>query len=206
MTEHDSKQLLASYGIPVTREQVVTSASAAVKAATTIGYPVVMKASSTAIAHKSDRGLVRVGLESARAVRHAYAELATQSDGSVLVSEMVQGGVECVVGVSLDDLFGPVVMFGLGGVFVEMFQDVSFRVPPFDAVEARRMVDEVRSSALLRGARGHAKGDIKAVVDTLMKVQRLAVDNAGRLVELDINPLAVLPEGVVALDALAVTR
>jgi acyl-CoA synthetase (NDP forming) len=206
LSEHDSKQLLASYGIPVTREDVVTSASGAVKAAATIGYPVVMKASAAAIAHKSDQGLVRIGLESASAVRHAYAELAPHSDGSVLVSEMVDGGVECVVGVSHDDLFGPVVMFGLGGVFVEIFEDVSFRVPPFDASEARRMVDEVRGSALLRGARGRAKGDIKALVDTLMKVQRLAVDNSERLAELDINPLAVLPEGVVALDALAITR
>jgi acyl-CoA synthetase (NDP forming) len=97
-------------------------------------------------------------------------------------------------------------MFGLGGLFVEVFEDVSFRVPPFDEVEARRMVDEVRSSALLRGARGQPKGDIKALVDTLMRVQRLAVDNADRIAELDINPLVVLPKGVVALDALTVTR
>jgi acetate---CoA ligase (ADP-forming) len=206
LSEHESKELLASYGIPVTREDVVTSASGAVKAAAAIGYPVVMKASSPDIAHKSDRGLVRLGLESARAVRHAYAELAPDGDGSVLVSEMVEGGVECVVGVSHDDLFGPVVMFGLGGLFVEVFEDVSFRVPPFDEVEARRMVDEVRSSALLRGARGQPKGDIKALVDTLMRVQRLAVDNADRIAELDINPLVVLPKGVVALDALTVTR
>ena len=89
---------------------------------------------------------------------------------------------------------------------MEIFEDVSFRVPPFDAAEARRMVDEVRSSALLRGARGRAKADVKALVDTIMKVQRLAVDNADRLAELDINPLAVLPKGVVALDALAITR
>jgi acyl-CoA synthetase (NDP forming) len=165
-----------------------------------------MKASSAAIAHKSDRGLVQLGLESATAVRHAYAELAPHTDGSVLVSDMVEGGVECVVGVSQDDLFGPVVMFGLGGLFVEIFEDVAFRVPPFDASEARRMIDEVRGSALLRGARGRAKADVKAVVDTIMKVQRLAVDNEGRLAELDINPLAVLSKGVVALDALVVTR
>jgi acyl-CoA synthetase (NDP forming) len=206
MSEHESKELLASYGIPVTREEVVTSASAAVRAASAIGLPVAMKASSAAIAHKSDRGLVQLGLESATAVRHAYAELAPHTDGSVLVSDMVEGGVECVVGVSQDDLFGPVVMFGLGGLFVEIFEDVAFRVPPFDASEARRMIDEVRGSALLRGARGRAKADVKAVVDTIMKVQRLAVDNEGRLAELDINPLAVLSKGVVALDALVVTR
>ena len=206
LSEHDSKQLLAAYGVPVTREAVAGSAAAAVKAASAIGYPVVLKASSAAIAHKSDRGLVHVGLASAKAVREAYARIAPHSDGEVLVSEMVTGGTECVVGVSQDELFGPVVMFGLGGVFVEVFEDVTFRVPPFDAAEARRMVDEVRGARLLRGARGRPKGDIRALVDTIMKVQRLAIDNAGRLAELDINPLVVLPKGVVALDALAVTR
>jgi acyl-CoA synthetase (NDP forming) len=206
LTEHESKQLLAAYGITVTREEVVTSASAAAKAASSIGYPVVLKASSSAIAHKSDRGLVRLGLDSAKAVRDAYAALAAESDGAVLVSEMVPGGVECAVGVNHDELFGPVVMFGLGGVFVEIFEDVSFRVPPFDAAEARRMIDEVRGSALLRGARGRTKGDVRALVDTIMKVQRLAVDNADRIAELDINPLVVLPKGAIALDALVVTR
>jgi acyl-CoA synthetase (NDP forming) len=206
LNEHESKQLLASYAIPVTREEIVTSATGAVRAAATIGYPVAMKASSSDITHKTDRGLVRLGLGSARAVRDAYAELAPHSDGSALVTEMVDGGVECVVGVSHDELFGPVVMFGLGGVFVEVFEEVSFRVPPFDAAEARRMIDEVRGSALLRGARGRAKADVKALVDTIVKVQALAVDNEARLAELDINPLAVLPKGVVALDALAITR
>jgi acyl-CoA synthetase (NDP forming) len=122
----------------------------------------------------------------------------------VLIAEQIEGGTECVIGVSHDELFGPVVMFGLGGVFIEVFEDVTFRVPPFDKAEARRMVDEVRGAALLKGARGRPKGDIKALVDTIMKVQRLAVDNADTLAELDINPLVVLPKGVVALDALAV--
>jgi acyl-CoA synthetase (NDP forming) len=91
-------------------------------------------------------------------------------------------------------------------VFIEVFDDVTFRVPPFDKHEARRMIDEVKGAALLRGARGRPKGDITALVDTIMKVQRLAVDNADRLAELDINPLVVLPKGVVALDALVIHR
>jgi acyl-CoA synthetase (NDP forming) len=210
LSEHDSKRLLVEYGIAVTREEVVTSAAAAVRAAAAIGYPVVLKASSAAIAHKSDLGLVKVGLVDAKAVRAAYAEVAqhprVRGDGAVLVSEMVTGGTECVVGVSHDELFGPVVLFGLGGVFLEVFNDVTFRVPPFTKDEARRMIDETVGSALLRGARGRPKGDIGALVDVVMKVQRLAVDNAGRLAELDINPLVVLPKGAVALDALAVTR
>jgi acyl-CoA synthetase (NDP forming) len=206
LTEHDAKQVLAAYGIGVTREEVVTSAAAAVKAAGRIGYPVVLKASSSTIAHKSDAGLVKVGLQTAKEVRAAYDAIAPHSDGTVLVSELISGGTECVVGVSHDDLFGPTVMFGLGGVFVEVFEDVTFRVPPFTKDEAARMVDEVRGAALLRGARGRPKGDVRALVDTLMKVQRLAVDCAAEIAELDINPLVVLPKGVVALDALLVTQ
>jgi acyl-CoA synthetase (NDP forming) len=201
--EHASKQLLAAYGIPVTREEVVTSAKRAVKAAEAIGFPVVMKAEG--VDHKSDDGLVRLGVDSAKAVRNAYDELAART-GRVLVAEQIDGGVECVIGVSHDELFGPVVMFGLGGVFIEVFEDVTFRVPPFDKREARRMIDEVRGAALLKGARGRPKADINALVDTIMKVQRLAVDNADTLAELDINPLVVLPKGVVALDALAIAK
>jgi len=201
--EHASKQLLAHYGIPVTREEVVTSAVAAVKAANAIGFPVVLKAEG--VDHKSDEGLVRLGLSSAKDVREAFAELSART-GRVLVAEQISGGTECVIGVSHDELFGPVIMFGLGGVFIEVFRDVTFRVPPFDKDEARRMIDEVKGAALLKGARGRPKVDIKALVDTIMKVQKLAVDNAGQLAELDINPLVVLPKGVVALDALAVAR
>jgi acyl-CoA synthetase (NDP forming) len=108
--------------------------------------------------------------------------------------------------VSQDDLFGPVVMFGLGGVFVEVFEDVAFRVPPFDRAEARRMVDQTKGSKLLAGARGRPKAKISALIDVIMKVQQLALDLDDRLEELDINPLVVRPDGVVALDALIVRR
>ncbi len=136
LSEHDSKLLLATYGIAVTREEVCTSAAAAVRAAAAIGYPVVLKASSAAIAHKSDLGLVHLSLGDAAAVRRAYAAVAPHCD-AVLVSEHVQGGTECVLGISHDDLFGPTVLFGLGGVFLEVYRDVTFRVPPFDRAEAR---------------------------------------------------------------------
>jgi acyl-CoA synthetase (NDP forming) len=207
LAEHESKQLLAAYGIPVTREEIVGSAAAAARAASTIGYPVVLKAASPDLAHKSDLGLVRLGLSSAREVREAFADLAAHG-GDVLVAEMVSDGVECVLGVSHDELFGPTVMFGLGGVFIEVLRDVTFRVPPFDRQEARRMVDDVAGAALLHGARGRARADIRALVEAIVAVQRLALDHADRLVELDINPLAVRPagQGVVALDALAVLR
>ena len=134
----------------------------------------------------------------------------------MLVCEQITGGVETVVGVAPDDLFGPVVMFGLGGVFIEVLRDVTFRVPPFGRDEARRMVAEVKGYPLLCGARGRPKADIAALVDVIMKVQRLAVDLHADLAELDINPLAVLPtarsgrarnqHGAIALDALAIAK
>lgn len=208
LSELESKQVLAAYGIPITRDVLVTSEKEAVRAAEALGFPVVLKASSRDLHHKSDAGLVAVGVMSAKRVRATYAAMMEQApdvDG-VLVCEQVDGGVETVVGVAHDELFGPVVMFGLGGVFVEVLRDVTFRVPPFVRNEARRMVEEVQGYPLLRGARGRPKADVTALVDVIMKVQRLAVDLHADLAELDINPLAVLPKGAVALDALAVPR
>jgi acyl-CoA synthetase (NDP forming) len=205
LSEHDSKQLLAAYGIPVTVEHLCTSRKEAVKAAEAIGYPVVLKVSSEKILHKSDLGLVRVGVSSDKKVRTIYDEMmeAKGADG-VLVSEQIEPGVETVVGIAHDDLFGPTVMFGIGGVFLEVLKDVTFRVPPFDRGEARRMVEEVQGFALLLGARGRPKADVRAVVDVIMKVQRLAVDLHDEVAELDINPLVALPKRAVALDALVV--
>ena len=208
LSELESKQVLAAYGIPITHDVLVTSEKEAVRAAEAVGFPVVMKASSRDLQHKSDAGLVAVGVSSPKKVRAMYASMmeeAPDADG-VLVCEQVDGGVETVVGVAQDELFGPVVMFGLGGVFVEVLRDVTFRVPPFRRDEARRMVEEVQGYPLLRGARGRPKADVTALVDVIMRVQRLAVDLHADLAELDINPLAVLPKGAVALDALAVPR
>jgi acyl-CoA synthetase (NDP forming) len=208
LSEWDAKQVLAAYDIRTPREELVDSADDAVRAADAIGYPVVLKGCGAQLAHKSELGLVKVGLQSPDAVRSAYAAIvATDApmDG-VLVAEMVTGGVETVVGIAYDELFGPVVMAGLGGVFVEVFKDVAFRVPPFDADEARRMLDELQGLPLLEGARGRPRADVDALVDVICTVQRMALDLADSVRELDINPLVVLPEGqgAVALDALVV--
>jgi len=122
----------------------------------------------------------------------------------VLVCEQVGGGVEVVVGMSHDDLFGPVVMAGLGGVFVEVLEDVTFRVPPFDRAEAERMLRELKGFAMLEGVRGAAPADLEALLDVLMNVQRLALDLSGEIAELDINPIVAKPRGALALDALVV--
>jgi len=209
LSEYEAKLVLAEYGIPVTREELCTSARDAVRAADEIGYPVVLKACSPNLLHKSDLGLVEVGLAAARQVRDSYRrmnELAGPGVDGVLVSEMVEGGVETVLGISQDELFGPVVMFGLGGIAVEVFRDVTFRVPPFDRVEARRMIEEIQSVSLLKGARGRPKASLRALADAIMKVQRLALDLSNDLAELDVNPLLARPDGVVALDALLVWK
>ncbi|MGH2662470.1 MAG: acetate--CoA ligase family protein [Actinomycetota bacterium] len=214
LSEHRSKEILAAYGIPVTRDVLCESAAEAARAARTIGFPVVMKVSSPVLLHKTDLDLIRIGVRTEREVRAAFAELmdlarAAAPDGpieGVLVSELVEGGVETAVGVVQDELFGPTVMFGLGGIAIEVFRDVTFRVPPFTRAEARRMVEETRSASLLKGARGHPPADIRALVDAIMKVQRLAVDLADDVAEVDVNPLVARPDGVVALDALIVSR
>jgi acetate---CoA ligase (ADP-forming) len=155
---------------------------------------------------------VRFGVDSAGQVRAAYRELlaaAQRADrkaaiDGVLACEMVTGGVETVVGMSHDDLFGPVVMVGLGGILVEVLEDVTFRVPPFGRDEAERMLHELRGYRLLEGARRTEPADIGALVDVIMKVQRLAMDLADDVAELDVNPLVVRARGAVALDALVV--
>jgi len=209
LSEHESKQVLAAYGVPVTDDRLVHSAAEAARAANAVGFPVVMKACASALAHKSDLGLVVAGVRSSVEARATYGELVERSpvdlDG-VLVCPTADAGVECVIGVSQDPLFGPVVMFGLGGVLVEVLGDVTFRVPPFDRAEALRMVKEVQGFPLLTGARNRPRADLKALVEVLMAVQRLAVDHSATLAELDVNPLVVGPDGAVALDALVVAR
>ncbi|MFJ8465466.1 acetate--CoA ligase family protein [Streptomyces swartbergensis] len=212
LSEHAAKQLLRAYGIRVPREQLVTSAAAAVRAAGQVGYPVVMKASGARIAHKTELGLVKIGLTSASQVRDAYRELTDIAryegvplDG-VLVCQMVEQGVEMVVGVTHDDLFGPTVTVGLGGVLVEVLRDTAVGVPPFGEDQARDMLAGLRGRALLDGVRGRPPADLDALVEVVLRAQRMALELGDRLAELDINPLLVLPrgQGAVALDALAV--
>ncbi|MFG3498053.1 acetate--CoA ligase family protein [Streptomyces sp. NPDC047928] len=214
LSEHAAKQLLRAYGIRVPREQLVTSAAAAVRAAGQVGYPVVLKASAPQLAHKTELGLVRIGLTSASQVRDTYRELTDIAryedialDG-VLVCQMIERGVEMVVGVTHDELFGPTVTVGLGGVLVEVLRDTAVRVPPFGEDQARAMLRELRGRALLDGVRGGPPMDVDALVEVVLRVQRMALELGGDLTELDINPLVVLErgQGAVALDALAVCR
>ncbi|HTX63933.1 MAG TPA: acetate--CoA ligase family protein [Acidimicrobiales bacterium] len=213
LSEHDSKALLSSYGIAVPEELVATRSTEAVRAAQRIGYPVVMKIASPDIAHKSDLGLVEVRVRNDAEVRATYRRLLDRAEeqapeadiDGVLVAERLEG-VETVLGIAHDDLFGPVVMVGMGGVFVEVLHDVSFRVPPFGRRDAAAMLDELAGVALLTGVRGGARASRHALVDTILAVQKLALDLSGEIAELDINPLLAGPSRAVAADALVVTR
>ncbi len=214
LTEFEGKQLIAEWGIPVTKEEVASTAAAAVEAAQRIGFPVVLKVNSLDILHKTEAGGIRLGLGSAAEVIAAFEQITASArqydpqatiDG-VLVQEMVSNGVEVIAGVNYDPQLGPVVLFGTGGVMVEVYNDVAVRHCPITHAEALGMVDQVKGARLLRGFRGAPEADIPALADTLVKVSHLAVHLEGHLSELDINPLMALPkgQGVKVADALAV--
>ncbi len=216
LTEHEAKRLLSLYDIPVTLEHRATTAEEAAAAAAEIGYPVVIKVESPDILHKTEADIVKTGIGSEQELRRAYDEVMSnaslhQPDArihGVLVQEMVVGGIETIVGVSRDPTFGPVLLFGMGGVQAELYGDVSMRVCPIDGNDARDMIGEVKGARLLEGYRGSPAADVDALVDVLLKASTLAMDLEEQVAQLDVNPLAVLPrgEGVKALDALAVLR
>lgn len=214
--ESEAKKMLAAAGIPCAREEIANSAQAAVEAATRIGYPLVMKIVSPDIQHKSEIGGVLLNVDGADQVRQGYATLIdrakTRAPGArisgVLLAQQVRGGVETILGVSRDPAFGPVVMFGLGGVFVEVLKDVTFRRAPFDRDEARRMIREVKGYEMLKGVRGAPAADEEALVEALTRLSLYAAAEAGTLETIDINPFIVLPrgQGAVAVDALVVAQ
>ena len=216
LNEHQSKSVLADAGVPVAAGSLVKSPEEAASVFERIGGPVAMKVVSAALAHKSEIGGVLLDVADEQAVRQGFATLIERAkahasaagiDG-VLIAPMVKGHIETIIGVRRDSVFGGVVMFGLGGIFVEVLKDVTFRLAPFDEAEAHRMIAEVKSHALLNGARGRPPADVDALAKALAAVSRFAAAAGERLESLDINPFAVMPrgEGAMALDALVVTR
>ncbi len=212
LTEWRSKEILKDYAIPVTREVLANTDDEAITAAKDIGFPVALKIMSPQMLHKSDFGGIVLNLKDEKEVRDAYEELVkkglqlkpkAQIEG-ILVQEMLDPGLEVIVGIKKDPVFGQAIAVGLGGVFVELFEDLSTRVAPLRTGDAEAMLDELKGNALLKGARGQKPKDRKALVDTIMKISRLAVELEEYIEELDINPLVVYEEGrgVVAADAL----
>jgi acetyltransferase len=209
LSEAQSKALLGIYGLPVTRESLARNADEAVSMA---GGPVALKIQSPDIPHKTEANAIRLHVSGAAAIRTAYAEVVAAAKAyrpdarieGVLVQEMVAEGQELLIGVSRDPVFGPVLTVGLGGIYVEILKDVAFRLPPIGKAEAGEMLRELRSFPLLTGARGRAPLDIETLADCIERVSWLAVDLQDRILELDINPLRVLPKGAKVVDALVV--
>ncbi len=212
VSEHAAKRILAEYGISVTEEELATSKEQALAVARRIGYPVALKVQSPHISHKTEARAVRLGVTSDAELAAAYEEIMSNARAynrnakieGVLVQEVVKGGVEAVLGVTNDPLFGPAVMFGLGGIFAEVLKDVAFRLAPVTRSVARGMIAEIKGYPVLAGARGRAPADVEALADAIVRLSALAVDLEAELAELDINPLFVMErgKGVKAADAL----
>lgn len=211
LTEHDAKKLLAKYGIPVTEERIAGSADEAFGIATDLGTPVAMKISSPDISHKSDVGGVVLNVRKEE-VKTTYADIISRIKKSVpganiegvLVQQMVPAGHETIVGLKKDEQFGHALMFGLGGIFVEVYKDVSFRVVPVDKSDALDMIAEIKGYPILKGIRGRKPADIGAIAKVLMSVSEMAEKE--NIIELDINPLIVSEGGAIAVDARAVVE
>lgn len=210
LTEPEAKKVLASAGLAITREDVASTQDEAVTKAEQIGFPVVMKVVSADILHKSDAGGVKVGLADAESVRRAYRDIIAavkeKHPGAkiqgVLVQEMVEGGIETIVGVANRPPFGPVVAFGLGGVFVELLKDVTFRLAPIDEQGATEMLADIKGAGMLDGYRGQPAANKEELAKVIAQLSGLAIAFNKDVEELDINPLVVKGDRVVALDAL----
>ncbi len=209
LSEFQSKRLLSAVGIPVTREKLVQSAKEAVAAAELIGYPVVLKACSWQLMHKSEHGCIDLNLTSARAVQEAYDRICkktTLSLEGILVQEMVEGQRELMVGLSQNPQFGACVMLGFGGIMTEVINDTVFRVAPFDRGEALDMIQDLKSSPMLGAFRGQKPADLATICRTLMAIGQLGIEEE-TIAEIDINPLIISPDGSIkAVDALIILQ
>lgn len=192
-----SMELLKKYDIPIARFKIVQSSEEAVKASNDIGYPVVMKIVSEQYSHKTDVGGVLVNLKGEKEVSEGYSKLSKLSP-KVLIQKMASGK-EVIIGVKNDSVFGPAIMFGLGGIFVELFKDVSFRICPITLDDADKMISETKASKILTGFRGSKPLDTEKLKEIMVKVSNLAVKE--KVLELDINPVMVGEQEAVAVDA-----
>ncbi len=207
LSEYDSKRIIAAYGIPVSRERLVGTLAEAKDAAKRIKYPVVLKGCSADAAHKTEKGLVVVGLDGQKALSDAFATIKKRAgksyDGNYLVQEMVKGQREIMLGMTRDAQFGPSVMFGLGGIFTEILQDVAFRVAPIRKRDAKQMLGEIRGHRILDAVRGMKAVETSILVDAIVALGKIGLDHP-EISEIDINPLIIRGDKPVAVDALVV--
>jgi len=208
LLEPEAKMICMEYGIPVTRFRVAKTRGEALKFAEEIGYPLVLKIVSPDVIHKFDVGGVILNLKSAKDVQDAFDKILTnvkkhKPDArivGVLVQEMAPSSTEVIVGATKDPQFGPALMFGLGGIFVEALKDVTFRIAPITELDAQEMITEVKAYPILRGYRGQPPADIDAIVQILMNTSRLVMDHL-EIKELDLNPIMVYEKGAKTVDA-----
>jgi acyl-CoA synthetase (NDP forming) len=208
LTEFESKQLIKELGIKTTEMRLAVSEEEAAKVSREIGFPVVMKISSPDITHKSDAGGVKVGLKTPEEVGKAYRDIMASCTTKfpnakiegVAVQNMARTGVEVIVGMTKDPQFGPVIMFGMGGIWVELLKDITFRITPLTQKDAHDMITQIKSFPLLNGFRGTEPVDLKVLEDILMKVSAF-VENNPQIKEMDLNPVFAYKDGAIVVDA-----
>ena len=208
LSEYESKIVLASYDIPVTREIIIQKSDDIISAAHEIGYPVVMKGCSPEITHKTEKGLIRTDIRDDKEALDTFNDIMAgmnSSHGSILIQEMIKGKRELVIGLIRDPQFGPCVMFGLGGIFTEILKDVSFRLAPLEKRDALEMMDEIKAHKILDAVRGMEPVDRELLSEILINVGRIGVENDA-IKEIDINPVIIYGSRPVAVDALIVLQ
>jgi acetate---CoA ligase (ADP-forming) subunit beta len=208
LTEFESKRILKQIGVPVVETRVAKTQKEAVSMSQGIGFPVVLKISSPDVVHKSDSGGVRLGLRNASEVKKAYADILKSVKKKhpralihgISVQRMVSPGTEVIIGTSKDPQFGPVIMFGLGGIFVEVLKDVSFRVIPVSRKDAQEMIQETKGFPLLQGFRGKEPAKISALVEMILKISKW-IDENPKVREMELNPVLAYRDKALAVDA-----
>ena len=208
LTEFESKELLRQVGIPVVETRLAKTEKEAVSLSRKIGFPVALKIASPDVTHKTDSGGVRLSLNSVAEIKKAYREIieAVRQQypkaliQGISVQKMVRPGTEVIVGTSKDPQFGPVMMFGLGGIFVEVLKDVSFRIIPVDRRDAQEMIEEIKGYPLLQGYRGKEPANIPALVEIILKISKLINENP-QIKELELNPIFAYGDDALAVDA-----
>jgi acyl-CoA synthetase (NDP forming) len=208
LTEIEAKQILSEAGINCTDTRLAATKDEAVAISEQIGYPIVLKISSVDITHKSDAGGVKVNLPNKAAVEEAYDAIMTSCTAKhpnahiegIAVQGMAKAGTEVIIGMTNDPSFGPVLMFGLGGIFVEVLKDVAFRIVPLEKHDASEMINEIKGKKLLEGYRGQDPADIPFLEDILLKLSEL-VDKTEGMTEIDMNPVFAYKQGAVVVDA-----
>ena len=204
LTEFESKELLQEIGIPIPAQKLTKTKEETLSAVESIGYPVVLKLMAEDIVHKSDTGAVKLNIKTNEETEKAFDELMAiqaQSEKTISVQKMADEPItELIIGMTTDAQFGPALMFGIGGILVELLEDVSFRIAPITEYDANEMIHEIKGFPILDGYRGKPKADITAIVDTLMKISDLVVKNE-EIFEMDLNPVFIYENGLSCVDA-----